>query len=90
MQRGFANDMQIITIAPDLMQALSSYGSNAVYADMEGRSGSSVPVNVVFQIDGNVSSDTIDLLHTYGDEFADRVREVIEDVQAENDRRVYR
>ena len=90
MQHGFGSDMQIVTIAPALMQALSAYGSNAVYADMGGRSGSSAPVSVVFQIEGNASAETLDQLRTYGEEFAAKVREVIEDVQAENDRRVYR
>lgn len=90
MQHGFGSDMQIVTIAPALMQALSAYGSNAVYADMGGRSGSSAPVSVVFQIEGNASAETLDQLRAYGEEFAAKVREVIEDVQAENDRRVYR
>lgn len=88
MQHGFSGEM--ITFAPALIQALAAHGSNAVYADMGGSGGVSSPVSVVFQIEGNVSSETVDQLRAYGDEFAERVREVIEDVQAENGRRVYR
>lgn len=87
MQHGFSGEM--VAFAPALIQALAAHGSNAVYADMGG-GGVSSPVSVVFQIEGNVSSETVDQLRAYGDEFVERVREVIEDVQAENGRRVYR
>ena len=45
----------------------------------------STELQIVFQINGGASPETVDALHEYGDEFAERVLEVIE--EAEYDRR---
>lgn len=91
MRGGLSAEMQMVSFAPQLLQALASYGSDAVYADMGGSGGAPVAViNVSFQIEGNTSPETVEQLRAYGDEFAERVREIIEEVNADNGRRVYR
>ncbi len=47
------------------------------------------PVQIVFQISGNATPETVQALRDYGDEFADRVREVLEDMSADAKRRAY-
>lgn len=91
MRGGLSAEMQMVSFAPQLLQALASYGSDAVYADMGGSGGAPAAViNVSFQIEGNTSPETVEQLRAYGDEFAERVREIIEEVNADNGRRVYR
>lgn len=91
MRGGLSAEMQMVSFAPQLLQALASYGSDAVYADMGSTGGAPAAViNVSFQIEGNTSPETVEQLRVYGDEFAERVREIIEEVNADNGRRVYR
>lgn len=91
MRGGLSAEMQMVSFAPQLLQALASYGSDAVYADMGSTGGAPAAViNVSFQIEGNASPETVEQLRAYGDEFAERVREIIEEVNADNGRRVYR
>lgn len=90
MQSGLSAEAQMVTFSPMLMRALSER-DEAVYADMGGSGGASAaPVSITFQIDGNVPENVVEQLRAYGDEFAERVREVMEDVNAEHERRVYR
>lgn len=91
MRGDLSAEMQMVSFAPQLLQALASYGSDAVYADMGGSGGAPAAViNVSFQIEGNASPETVEQLRAYGDEFAERVREIIEEVNADNGRRLYR
>lgn len=48
------------------------------------------PIQIVFQVDGNVSPETVDALREYGDEFAERVLEVIEQYGTDVMRRAYK
>ena len=58
----------------------------ALSAEPGASSGAgSTELQIVFQINGGASPETVDALHEYGDEFAERVLEVIE--EAEYDRR---
>lgn len=91
MLNGLSTDIQAVSLSPLLMRALSAYGGSAVSADTGSNAASApVSVSVTFQIDGNVSPDIAERLYAYGDEFAERVRDVIEDINADNARRVYR
>lgn len=47
------------------------------------------PVQVVFQINGNVPPETVEKLREYGDEFARRVLEVLQDEENDRLRRAY-
>ena len=46
-------------------------------------------MQVVFQISGNATPETVQALQEYGDEFAARVLEVLEDAGADAQRRAY-
>ena len=80
-------EIQAITFAPQLLEALHAiHGDGALSAEPGAGSGAgSVELQVVFQINGSASPETVEALREYGDEFAERVLEVIE--EAEYDRR---
>ena len=80
-------EIQAITFAPQLLEALHAiHGDGALSAEPgAGSSAGSVELQIVFQINGSASSETVEALREYGDEFAERVLEVIE--EAEYDRR---
>lgn len=80
-------EIQAITFAPQLLEALHAiHGDGALSAEPGAGSGAgSVELQIVFQINGSASSETVEALREYGDEFAERVLDVIE--EAEYDRR---
>lgn len=80
-------EIQAITFAPQLLEALHAiHGDGELSAEPGAGSGAgSTELQIVFQINGGASPETVDALHEYGDEFAERVLEVIE--EAEYDRR---
>lgn len=80
-------EIQAITFAPQLLEALHAiHGDGALSAEPGAGSGAGlVELQIVFQINGSASSETVEALREYGDEFAERVLEVIE--EAEYDRR---
>lgn len=80
-------EIQAITFAPQLLEALHAiHGDGALSAEPGAGSGAgSVELQIVFQINGGASPETVEALREYGDEFAERVLEVIE--EAEYDRR---
>lgn len=51
--------------------------------------GPAPSIQVIFQISGNTTPDTVSALQEYGDEFAARVLEVIEDARTDAERRAY-
>lgn len=84
-------DMQIIALAPKLLSAISAASRGA---DMDGAgfgtgSGGS-SISVTFEIQGNATPETVSDLHEYGEDFAARVLEVIEDADIDTSRRKYR
>lgn len=80
-------EIQAITFAPQLLEALNAiHGDGALSAEPGAGSGAgSVELQIVFQINGGASPETVEALREYGDEFTERVLEVIE--EAEYDRR---
>lgn len=84
-----AEQMQIVALAPQLIAAMSAQG--AVSAEHGGSAYGLQPVQVAvnFNFDGGASPETAAELRSYGDEFAERVREVIEDMEDDDDRRRY-
>ena len=69
--------------------AFQSNATPAVSAMLSATGGSSPSVQVVFQISGNATPETVQALQEYGDEFAARVLEVLEDAGADAQRRAY-
>lgn len=53
-----------------------------------GPSGEPAAVQVIFQIEGSASQETVDRLREYGDDFAQRVIQVFQDYQADRARKV--
>gem|GEM_PF-5901156 len=49
-----------------------------------------VLVNVNISVEGDANAETVDALRRYGDDFAERVREVIEDIEEDRKRGEYR
>ena len=88
---GLANDQsiaQIVGLLPQFVEVLRAYEATSAVmpAEAAGATGgvyAPVSVQVTFQIEGNASSETVDALSMYGDEFAERVLDVIETANAD-------
>lgn len=83
---------QIAALAPQLLAALSAYGGSAASADLYPFGSTAVsgaPIQITFHIDGNATPETVEALREYGDEFAERVLEVIEQHGVDVARRAY-
>lgn len=85
-------EIQAITFAPQLLEALHAiHGDGALLAEPGAGSGAgSVELQIVFQINGGASPETVEALREYGDEFAERVLEVIEEAGIDTARRAYK
>lgn len=85
-------EIQAITFAPQLLEALHAiHGDGALSAEPVAGSGAgSVELQIVFQINGSASPETVEALREYGDEFAERVLEVMEEAGIDTARRAYK
>ncbi len=85
-------EIQAITFAPQLLEALHAiHGDGALSAEPGAGSGAgSTELQIVFQINGSASPETVDALREYGDEFAERVLEVMEEAGIDTARRAYK
>lgn len=70
--------------------ALQARPEPALSAMVAAPGGGSSSVQVVFQIAGNATPDTVQALQDYGDDFAERVMEVVENAAADAARGAYR
>jgi hypothetical protein len=70
--------------------ALQAGPEPALSAMVAAPGGGSSSVQVVFQIAGNATPDTVQALQDYGDDFAERVMEVVENAAADAARGAYR
>lgn len=83
-------EIQAVTFAPQLLQALHAIrGGDALTAE-PGAGSSGVSLQVVFQIQGNATPEAVEALRDYGDEFAERVLEVMEEAGIDAGRRAYK
>lgn len=84
---------QAVAFAPQLLEAMSAMGNaNRPYAQtISAASESKAPVSIqiTFDINGNVTPETVESLRIYGDDFADRVLEVLADAGVDAARRKY-
>lgn len=85
-------EIQAITFAPQLLEALNAiHGDGALSAEPGAGSGAgSVELQIVFQINGGASPETVEALREYGDEFTERVLEVMEEAGIDTARRAYK
>ena len=85
-------EIQAVTFAPQLLEALHAiHGDGALSAEPGAGSGAgSVELQIVFQINGGASPETVEALREYGDEFAERVLEVMEEAGIDTTRRAYK
>lgn len=83
--------IQAVAFAPRLMEAMSAMrGVDRQYAQaIPGDSKAPVSIQITFDIDGNVTPETVESLRAYGDDFAERVLEVLEDAGMDIRRRSY-
>ena len=70
--------------------ALQAKPEPALSAVVDTSGGSSPSVQVVFQLEGNVPPETVQVLQEYGDEFAERVLEVVQNAETDAARGAYR
>lgn len=87
-----AADLMAVAFSPALLSALRSYNTEMPTAET-GEGGSvyaPVNVSVTFQIEGNATPETVEMLDRYGDEFAERVLAVIADRDEDRERGDYR
>lgn len=83
-------EIQAVTFAPQLLQALHAIrGGDALSAE-PGAGSSGISLQVVFQIQGNATPEAVEALRDYGDEFAERVLEVMEEAGIDAGRRAYK
>jgi len=85
-------EIQAVTFAPQLLEALHAiHGDGALSAEPGAGSGAgSVELQIVFQINGSASPETVEALREYGDEFTERVLEVMEEAGIDTARRAYK
>lgn len=85
-------EIQAITFAPQLLEALNAiHGDGALSAEPGAGSGAgSVELQIVFQINGGAAPETVEALREYGDEFTERVLEVMEEAGIDTARRAYK
>ena len=85
-------EIQAVTFAPQLLEALHAiHGDGALSAEPGAGSGAgSVELQIVFQINGGASPETVEALREYGGEFAERVLEVMEEAGIDTARRAYK
>lgn len=85
-------EVQAITFAPQLLEVLHAIqGDGALSAEPGTGSGAGVvELQVVFQIQGNATPETVEALREYGDEFTERVLEVMEEAGIDTARRAYK
>ncbi len=86
--------IQVVGMMPQLVAALEAAGAGNTRTAIEtADSGSNVfspvSVQVTIQVEGDASKDTVDALNAYGDDFAERVLEVMEQAGIDEARRRY-
>lgn len=84
--------IQAVAFAPQFMEAMSAmHGVDRQSAQVLSAADSKAPVSIqiTFDIDGNVTPETVESLRAYGDDFADRVLEVLESAGIDAVRRSY-
>lgn len=80
---------EAVAFAPQLMAAMGAVES-AVGAVPASSGGGNTTVQITFEIGGDVTSEAVDRLEDYGDDFAQRVLEVVESAQEDARRGSYR
>lgn len=85
-----AASVQVVTFAPELMAALSAYSTpEAVEARYAGSGGAPISISLSITVEGNATEQTVEALSEYGDEFVDRVRVALAEIEYDNTRRGY-
>lgn len=84
-----SSGLQVTALHPALVGAMNSLASPVEAIQSGGGEGSSYAVNVSFNIEGNADSGTVGALENFGEDFASRVRAVIEEVRDDENRRAY-
>lgn len=84
--------IRAVAFAPQFMEAMSAmHGVDRQSAQVLSAADSKAPVSIqiTFDIDGNATPETVESLRAYGDDFAERVLEVLADAGVDAARRRY-
>lgn len=81
-----ADSYQIMAFAPQLLSALSGMTAGGALSAIDGGYGGGIQLQVIFEIAGNATPETVEALRDYGDDFAERVLAVIEEADADRRR----
>ena len=84
-----AGGMGEVTMAPELMALMRQTAPEPMTAEPADR-GSSVSVSVQINVAGDASTETVEQLRAYGDDFKEAVLEVLEENDIDVQRRAYR
>lgn len=88
-------EMQLIAIAPQLIAAMSAYGHTGASftsgaESFVGYGNAPISLQITFQIEGNATPETVEALRGYGDEFTERVLDILEEAGIDTTRRAYK
>lgn len=83
-----ATNIQLMTFAPQLIAALSSYRGSATEA-VSSYHAAPVSIQVSFQISGDATPEVVETLDLYGTEFAERVCEIVQEAKMDTERTAY-
>ena len=84
-----AGGMGEVTMAPELMAMMRQTAPEPMTAEPADRGGS-VSVSVQINVAGDASTETVEQLRAYGDDFKEAVLEVLEENDIDVQRRAYR
>ncbi len=84
-----AGGMGEVTMAPELMALMRQTAPEPMTAEPADRGGS-VSVSVQINVAGDASTETVEQLRAYGDDFKEAVLEVLEENDIDVQRRAYR
>lgn len=83
-----ATSVQLMTFAPQLIAALGARQYQAAEA-VSSYHAAPVSVQVSFQISGDATPEVVEALDLYGNEFAERVRDIVAETNDDSERRGY-
>lgn len=86
-----SEQVQMVALAPQFFEALNAMHSNdGISADIGSVGGlQPVSISIDINIEGDADADTVSRLEQTADDFADRVREVLEEIKNDDDRGSY-
>lgn len=92
MQALIPEDVEVAAFMPQAMEAMAAQPSSAISAlhgdgqEFDTGAAKYISVPVTINVEGNATEETVDLLRGYGEDFAERVLDVIAEAKADRQR----